>query len=252
MLAGNSRRSVLDCGQSVAAVLAALHVLFALLFWTWPQLDLATASLFFEKSVGFVLAGSPFWNGVLLANKAASLGFICLALILFLVPRLRNLAGFAGSARYWGFVLLLYLAGPGLMVNGLIKRTFGRARPVEIELFGGEGPFSAAWEVSGYCPYACSFVSGEVSAATALLVGLGIGSMWFSGRPMARTFRALTLGALVMLLLTVVQRLGSGRHFLSDVIFAALLTLAVGAALACLLRPEIRSSAAPGTEARNL
>lgn len=231
------------CGRPLA-LLAILMTASTMAFRVAPELDLTVAWLFYDPANGFWLAGQWLWDVVILANKATSFVFAATALVLLPVSVLRHRDGATNAAHYWGLVILLYLMGPGLLVNGLLKRVFGRARPVQITIFGGDGPFTAAWEVSDYCRSGCSFVSTEVSAATALMVGLSIGMLWFARRPIARLFRALSFVALALLLLTAVQRIGSGRHFLSDVVFAALPTAALGISLACLLWPRAKRWAA--------
>jgi lipid A 4'-phosphatase len=235
MPAGSVRPTGPTCLGALVALAAAIAV-GALVFTLWPGLDLGVSRLAYRPGAGFVLADRPVWDAVVLAGKVASILYVTAALVLLPASLLRRAD--PAVARYWGLVILLYLIGPGLMVNGALKRGFGRARPDQIELFGGDGPFTAAWQVSGYCRSACSFVSAEVAAGTALTIGLALGALWFAGRPAARLFRRLALAALALLVLTALQRIGSGRHFLSDVVFAALLVAALGAALACLLRPH--------------
>ena len=223
------------CGRALLG-LALLTVVMTLVFRSWPGLDLAVSGIFHDPGTGFLLADKAFWDGVLLANKVASGIFLVAAFVLFPVNLWQNWRQSQLHSRYWLTVILLYLTGPGLLVNGLLKRVFGRARPVQIVTFGGDGPFTQAWEVSDYCRSACSFVSAEVAAGTALSLGLALGAIWFAGRPAARIFRWLAYVSLGLLVLTAVQRIGSGRHFLSDVVFAALLVAALGVGLACLIR----------------
>ena len=217
-------------------LLAVLGALSATLFVLWPTFDLTVAALFYSPGTGFALSGRPFWEGVRIASGSASFVFVVLALVLLPAGLLRRNEDSHLWVRYWGLVLLTYLLGLGVMVNGILKRVFGRARPEQIKPFGGDGPFTAAWEISHYCRSACSFVSAEVAAAAALAVGLKIGAIWFRHRPVARLFRSLAVGACVLLFLIAVQRLGSGRHFLSDAVFAALMVMALGIGLACMLR----------------
>ena len=47
-------------------------------------------------------------------------------------------------ARLWGFVVALYVLGPGLIVNALLKSYWGRARPAAV--FEGEARFTEAVE----------------------------------------------------------------------------------------------------------
>lgn len=227
------------------AVLLVLTAVLALIFRFWPGLDLLTSGLFHDSAAGFRLAGSGFWDSVIIANKAATFAYLGVALVLLPVSLWRGRGEWQLTARYWGMVILLYVAGPGVLVNGLLKRIFGRARPVSVAIFGGDGPFTAAWEVSDYCRAACSFASAEVAAGTALTVGLALGTLWFSGRPIARLFVGLAVLSLGLLVLTAIERIGSGWHFLSDVVFAALPVAAIGLGLACLmwLRPAVSATA---------
>ena len=228
----------------VLAFLAALTAGFALVFAVWPDLDLVVARLFHDPATGFVLANNPFWDSVLLANKAASLIFVVAVLVTLVFSFVRRRKRGVDAARYCWFVILMYLLGPGLLVNGVAKRMFGRARPFQTALFGGDGPFTGPWQVSDYCHSACSFVSAEAAAATALTVGLVVGGLWFAGQVVGRLFRVMVPVSVVLLLLTSVQRIGSGRHFLSDVIFAVLPMAGLGVLLACLLWPRAAKSSA--------
>lgn len=231
------------CGRALAVV-AVLAAGFALAFGVSPELDLTVARLFHDPATGFTLAGHWAWDGVILANKAASYIFTVAALVLLPAALLRRGNVDIVALRYLVFVILLYLIGPGVLVNGILKRVYGRARPVQIAAFGGDGPFVGPWEVSEYCRSACSFVSAEVASGTALTVGLAIGALWFARRPVAPLFRVPALVSLALLLLTAVQRIGSGRHYLSDVIFSVLLVAALGIGLSCLLWPQSARSAA--------
>lgn len=224
------------------AVLAILGSVFGLLFRFWPDLDIAVSQLFYDPASGFSLAGDTIWGGVVLLNKAASFAFVGLAIAGLGIALLPSSKVDVFRLRYWMVVILIYVLGPGVVVNGILKRAFGRARPVQIEAFGGDGPFAAAWVVSDYCRSACSFVSAEVAAGSALTIGLAIGAIWFVGRPIASLFRVTSLASVALLAVTAVQRVGSGRHFLSDVLFAAILVLALGTAMGCMLRPRVPAS----------
>lgn len=226
----------IDCRRTLVG-LALLTVGLAVVFRFLPWIDLAVSGWFHDAATGFTFTDVPGWEAVLQLNKAASILFVCSALVMLAVGLSRRRADNRLWVRYWGFAILVYLLGPGLLVNGLLKRSFGRARPAQIEAFGGDGPFTAAWQFSDYCQSACSFVSAETSVAAALTVALAVGALWFASRPAGRWFRTLAWAAFGLLLLIALQRIGSGRHFLSDVIFATLPVTMIGMALACYLRP---------------
>jgi lipid A 4'-phosphatase len=120
----------------------------------------------------------------------------------------------AFSLRAIVFLGLTYGVGPGLIVNLLLKNYWGRARPEAIEAFGGLDPYTPAWVPSD--AGGASFVSGEVSiAAAACAVAL-------LARGRTRVVLFLAGFALASLIGTV--RMAQGGHFLSDVVFAMLLT----------------------------
>jgi lipid A 4'-phosphatase len=225
-------------------LVAVLLAGFALAFKVAPELDLTVARFFHDPATGFSLAGHRGWDRVIFANKLASYLFTVAALVLLPVALLPRFSVDIVAMRYLAFVILLYLVGPGLLVNGILKRVYGRARPVQITAFGGDGPFTGPWEVSEYCRSACSFISAEVAAGTALTVALVIGALWFKGRRAVLSLRIAALASVVLLVLVAIQRVGSGRHYLSDVIFSILLIAALGVALSCLLWPQPARSAA--------
>jgi lipid A 4'-phosphatase len=113
------------------------------------------------------------------------------------------------------FLGLLLLLGPGLLVNAVFKNHFGRPRPNETTLFGGNQPFQAvgAWRANGHGK---SFPSGHASMGFYWL-GLFV-YLWNSRRKMAWSFGllGLTHGMIMGLV-----RIGQGRHWPSDVLWSA-------------------------------
>jgi membrane-associated phospholipid phosphatase len=229
-------------GRQIRGFLALclLAVLFAasLIFFTArPYLDILISRAFLDSQNTFRLVENPFWDRIVQINRALSIIIVVLAAALLFASLTGRWNARRLMTHYGTFVLLLYAIGPGLMVNGVLKRVYGRARPFQTTDFGGDGPFAAAWQFSGFCRAACSFISAEVSAATALAVALSIGAVWFGGSPFARILIAFAAAAYVLLILTAMQRMGSGQHFLSDVVFSFLLTAGLGVVLSRTLSP---------------
>lgn len=131
----------------------------------------------------------------------------------------------------WLYQVMIFLLGPGLIVNGILKRLWGRARPFQVIPFGGDKAFSRAWVIADQCSGNCSFVSGEAAGATALAICLWL--VLRVNRPMMGVMaQCLTLAAILAIpLLTVWQRIAAGRHFLSDVVIAALIVALLAALL---------------------
>lgn len=115
--------------------------------------------------------------------------------------------------RATGFFVL----GPGLIVNGALKNGWGRARPADIAEFGGDGVFTQAFHMVGTCTRNCSFVSGEaaLAMAVALVLWQVAGRAGLAGPRLAATLA-------VFVTVTSLMRVVTGRHFLSDVVFACL------------------------------
>lgn len=201
------------------ALLALATVLVGAFFAEQSWLDLAIARSLYLAPGQFLFAGDPVIGAVrrLANNLALPVILIVTGLALWSWRRARPTLGI--DPRRALFVVLAFALGPGLVVNALLKEHIGRARPAQLELFGGTARFSPAWTVSDQCPSNCSFVSGDVAAAAALLApALLVAARW----------RRLAITAVVALTAIVaIARLTVGAHFLSDVLTAALLTWTV-------------------------
>lgn len=106
------------------------------------------------------------------------------------------------------------LVGPFLIVNGIFKTFWGRARPRDIDLFGGSKAFSLPLEISNQCVWDCSFMSGHTAVAFWLLAPALLAP---------KKFRSFAVAAALLFgVTTAVFRIGQGAHFFSDVAFSAL------------------------------
>jgi len=192
-----------------AVVLAALSAYFVVL----PGVDLAVAGLFHSPDAGFALAD----NIVLKALRQSStyaLMMIVLGLLGEVALGLRAQSGRFRSYSRRALVLLAGLAiGPGLIVNGLLKSMWGRPRPVQVDLFGGDAAFSPAWAISDGCASNCSFVSGEASSAAWM-----VAAVWLMTPPELR--RWTVPAALAYGVALSVNRMAFGGHFLSDTLLS--------------------------------
>ena len=198
------------------AAFTAAHLVFA----TWPAIDLGVSAAFFSEAEGFALSDSvvlhavrhAVWRAVVIA---ALMSLALAAIWLALGARARV------SPRALAYPGLLALLGPGLLVNGLLKEYWGRARPADVAAFGGEAAFTPPFEMAGECAGNCSFVSGEGAGAVAMALGLGA----LTPSPWARAALAAVAA------LACAMRVATGRHFLSDVVFGAFLMAFVALAL---------------------
>lgn len=217
--------------MTIAAVVGL--ALAALVFCLWPGIDLWASAFFFD--------GSGFPVQTMASVEALRQGF-------YAVEDIAGLAAFplalwaarrgpvlGQGARVWAYQGLVFLAGPLLAVNVLIKPLWSRPRPFRITEFGGPELFQPIWQLHGTCPRNCSFTSGEMAGAAAL----SLMAVMLARANRARLARAYPLAltlALLPLPFTAWQRLAAGRHFLSDEVFSLLVIGLIAAVLAPMLR----------------
>jgi lipid A 4'-phosphatase len=183
-----------------------------ILFLAFPEIDIAAASAFYESGtfVGRLPAVETVRDFLKLVYVVALFGSI--AGVWFGYVRRQNLLQL--STTKWMVVLATLVVGPGLVANVLLKDEIGRARPSQIERFGGSKAFTPALEMTNQCERNCSFVSGEASSMFALFFGLAV--VAGAGAPPLLAL-GLLMGGLAGLI-----RMAQGAHFLSDVVFAGI------------------------------
>lgn len=107
------------------------------------------------------------------------------------------------------YVALVWLIGPGLIVNAAFKDHWGRARPHQISIFGGEKRFTPAFFMTDQCERNCSFSSGDPAA------GFALAAFAAMDRRRRRFWFALSLAAGAAFGAT---RVIQGKHFFTDVL----------------------------------
>lgn len=212
---------------SALAVLVVVSAFFVLV----PEADLATSRAFYVVGEGFPVARDPFWRDVrelgMFATKVLNVSLVAILIFKLTKPEVVS----AVSARALLFLAAVQALGPGLIVNGVLKEFWGRARPRQTDVFGGEHGFTGAWEIVSNCATNCSFTSGEAASSFALVaVALVL--------PQRMRIPAL-LAALAWATVMSVNRIAFGGHFLSDVVisWAIVAALIVGLKTLILDRP---------------
>lgn len=185
-----------------------------------PQLDLDLAALAFDSARHLFVINAQPW--VQHTRTAARILIALLALPAFLAivlklvwPRQRMLI----EARAALFLIATLALGPGVLTNVVFKDHWGRPRPIDVQQFGGDYRFVPWWDPRGDCPNNCSFVAGEPSGAFWTLAPAALAPPPFQ---VAAYGAALAFGVALG-----VFRMAAGAHFLSDVVFAGLLTYLV-------------------------
>ena len=200
-------------GLMIALVVAGA---VGLLFAVDPQLDLDIAGLTFDPKIQMFGVNAQLW--VQHTREATRIVIALLVLPAFLAilgklifPRRRMLI----EGRAALFLAVTLALGPGLVTNLILKDHWGRARPIDVQQFGGTDRFTPWWDPRGNCPNNCSFIAGEPSGAFWTLAPAALAP------PQWRLLAygtALAFGAGVGAL-----RIAGGAHFFSDVVFAGVL-----------------------------
>lgn len=201
----------------VVFILATIHIIFAAV----PSLDIKVSALFFDAEDGFWLnridalqvLREVLW-GAIIAGFVLSLAMVILRIT---VPAVRKV-----SSSVFELIILIYISGPILLVNGILKAFWGRARPANIAEFGGTQEFTPAFQISDQCMKNCSFTSGEGSGAAALLIGVILVCSTYKNLRFTRSILTITT---LLAVFAMSLRIAMGRHFLSDTIFSFIFVL---------------------------
>jgi len=205
----------IDGASPVSIALVATVVLSAY-FVLLPGVDLAASGLFYDPSAGFSASADP----ILRALRKSSSWVMGLTLLGLIVIAVRGWWTGWREARRALFLISGLALASGVVVNGVFKSLWGRARPIQIETFGGDADFTTAWRVTDQCLSNCSFVSGEASSAAwlaAVALVMTPGPWRTTVIPAAFAYAA----ALSF------NRLLFGGHFLSDIVLSWAITVVV-------------------------
>jgi lipid A 4'-phosphatase len=191
-----------------------IALLLALVPTLWPQADLAFAHLF-SGSAPQIAAAEWWWVDLInLYIPAAFRVLLLLCAAGWLVATVNR--RWAVWRLPMAFVVVAGFAGPGLVVNAVFKDNWQRARPYQVENFGGVQQFTRAAVITDQCDNNCSFVSGHVACgfffSTLLLVHRRRAKAWL----VVGTLAGLTIGF---------ARAAAMAHWLSDILWAYPVTL---------------------------
>lgn len=211
------------CRAHPMAASAVLTLSISAIFYLFPTIDRNFTYLFYTPGEGFAAARMrgliDFRN--LASNLSVALPVmlgLCLALKL-IYPAKPCLV----SPRFSCFFIGLFLLGPGLLVNGVLKTLWGRPRPVNTVDFGGPYPFQEAWVMAEHAFFNRSFSSGEAATVACLLpLALFVPREW--------RWQVTALVA-VFVAATSLNRIAFGAHYLSDVTVSIALMLTIAAVL---------------------
>lgn len=193
-------------------VLSGTFLVLAAAFILFPEIDLAASGLFFREGAWLIERDSAWlflpYRGLPRLGQATMLSLA----ILWLLSFVRRFDRLRSKRATFGFLLAAALMGPVLVVDHGLKDHSGRARPINVQPFGGQKEFTPAFIPADQCLKNCAFVSGHVATAS-FLMAFG----WLAAPAVRR--RWLIAGVVAGATLGFF-RMVPGGHFLSDTIFA--------------------------------
>ncbi len=190
-------------------------ILLALIPTVWTDLDLMAAGLFTGQQP-FINTSEWWWVEVLNKHVPTAIHLLVVgAFVLWMI------ANYRPKWFHWrmplAFVVISCLLGPGLVVNAVFKDQWKRARPMHVAYFGGTQQFTRAGVITDQCENNCSFVSGHVACGFFFL------SLMLVNR---RRIKFWAVAGVSAGLLIGFSRMSNVAHWLSDVLWAAPVTLA--------------------------
>jgi len=197
------------------AGLTLFYVALAMVPTAWTPLDLMAAGVFTGPTPA--LSSATWWWVVLINGYVPAVFrvFLGVAFVGWLVATLGR------RFRQWrmglAFVVVAGILGPGAVVNLVFKDQWQRARPYQVENFGGTQKFTRAAVLSKECDNNCSFVSGHVACGV-FFISMGL------VHRRRRVAWAIT-GSIAGLVIGF-ARMSAVDHWLSDVLWAFPITLA--------------------------
>ena len=191
-------------------------LIFAFIFIFFPEIDIYLSNLFFLDSV-FISEKFLLIKKLRTFMKDTMVIIPVLALLYLVFNYFNQKQKIKNRIRTLRIKLVCIglivgpIIGSGLIANLIFKDNWGRARPIQIEEFGGNKIFTPAFMKTDQCAKNCSWISGETSAAFSFLTGVLIlkNPMFF-------------LMNIVMGVLVFFCRMSMGGHFFSDNVFAVI------------------------------
>ena len=185
---------------------------FVLFFILFPKFDIFFSKLFFFEEK-FISEKYVFIRSLRSFLKDSMIVFSIVSFLLIMVNFFFKKKKKPILKPRTRLILIGFIVGPvigcGLIANFYFKDNWGRARPINIQEFGGEKIYTQPFIISDQCERNCSWISGEASAAFSFITG------------------TIILKSPIFLILNIIFgiivsfcRIAMGGHFLSDNIFA--------------------------------
>jgi len=204
-------------------------------------LELSTQSAFYRPADGWFLKDAPLFSLLYhYGNLPALLLSVSAFLVLGFSFKYAKIYPYRKIALWLVFTMVI---GPGLIVNTIFKDHYGRPRPRQVIIYGGDYAYHPLWQ-PGEAGKGKSFPCGHAT------MGFYLGVPFFILRRKHTKKAVILLGcSLVYGTVIGVARIAQGGHFAGDVLWAAGFTYLAGWAFFYLLRldanPLMRGSFHP-------
>tara|TARA_A100001015_G_scaffold311448_1_gene414727 strand:- start:1645 stop:2394 length:750 start_codon:yes stop_codon:yes gene_type:complete len=208
--------------QSTASLIFIINTFFFFFFFflfsIFPELDIKVAKLFFFDGVflsekyEIIKFVRTFLKNIMILIPVISIIYLLFVYInkkqnIIITKKYKKLRNILVSIGF----LIGPIVGCGIIANLYFKDTWGRARPVNIEEFGGTKIYTPPFIKSDQCKKNCSWIGGESAAAFSFLVGVVI----------LKSSTKLIYANILFGLTVSLFRMLMGGHFLSDNLFSA-------------------------------
>lgn len=203
---------------------AAWLLAVVLVFLVLPDLDLWVSGLFYDPATAqWTHARGWFAEFVRKGLPVVMFGILLFVILMWLAGLVFRQRFLGIDGRVTGYLAASLAIGPGLIVNSLLKETWGRARPSQIVEFGGDALFTPPWLLTDQCVSNCSFTSGHGA--------LGFWAVAFAFLAPPR-WRAEAIAAALLFGIGVASvRIIQGGHFLSDTLWSGIIVVTTCALL---------------------
>ena len=192
-----------------------ITLILSIIFFLFPNIDITVSGLFFGQDNRFLAAEHDWF--IVLIRKIILPFFVLLVFFIPIAALFKEIIYkekiLNKTIRDWIYLFSCLVISTGVIVNLIFKGMWGRARPSDTIIFGGEYPFTIPWLNVDYCSSNCSFVSGDVSFFT-----LSLALLIIFNKQNWNIYAYLLIGFISFL------RIAEGDHFLSDTVMSFIVT----------------------------
>ena len=207
-------KTLIKINQNLFFCIFIVLSLLAILLTIGPGFDIFFSSLFYRGDNQFLLQSyysiTFFFRDILLPIILVYI--LVLPIISILIPIKKLYFSYKFSIKKIFFIWITLIINLIFIINLFFKNVWGRSRPGDILELGGKDVFSPWYQISHACTSNCSFVSGDAAVGFSLIV------LYFLSNNLKYAYLSIIFGLLLGMV-----RIAEGGHFLSDIVFSAII-----------------------------